>query len=213
LPARWLPAPAGRRNTRRDEQLALSRWSRRCATVALLVVSLAAVASPASASEHARPFSGFGATLAAWAKAYPPDAAQCPASTCYGPVVASLPATPEFSFVTTSKGRVVGYDQALRRGTPLLQAELEVAEMFPADATQSPVTVVRRDQFGSSCAVYDIQSKELTRLFGKHGFGDDGDNVGVELATLTRSGATTYNPRAIDLAIIIPSYADKSINC
>jgi len=121
--------------------------------------------------------------------------------------------TDQFSALDMERGRVVGYTEALTRGTPLLQAELEVAEMFPADATASQVTVVRRDQYGASCAVFDIQSKVLDHLFGKRAFGDDGGNIGVELATLRPSGLTSYNPRAIDLVIVMPTYADKSINC
>ncbi|MCU1495540.1 MAG: hypothetical protein JWO62_3304 [Acidimicrobiaceae bacterium] len=184
--------------------------------VAVLAVAAASLlqAIPATgAAARSRPFSGFGATLAAWRAAHPIDAGECAQTTCYGPLVAGRPGTYEFSYLTFAKGRVVGYDQALRRGTPLLQAELQVAELFPADATTSEITVVRHDQYGASCAVYDLQSKQLTRLFGHRAFGDDGSNVGVELATLAPNGLTTYNPRAIDLVIVMPTYADRNTNC
>lgn len=168
----------------------------------------------ARASTTAHGDAQFGAVFAAWQVAHPRDVADCPTGACYGPVVASVAATPQFSFVTISAGRVVGYDQALRRGTPLLQAELEVAQMFPADVTMSSsVQVVRRDTYGNSCAVYDLHAKSLVRLFGRHGFGNDGGNVGVELATLRRNGGTSYDPHNLDVAIVIPTWVDKSINC
>jgi len=186
--------------------------SRALALVAALAV-WAAGAGTAAGATRPRPYSGFGATLAAFRAAHPQDVGRCTSTTCYGPLVPSLPATYEFSDLAFERGRVVGYSQALPRGTPLLQAELRVAELFPADAQMSGIEVIKHDQYGASCAVYDVHSRQLSQLFGAHAFGDDGGNVGVELATLTASGTTTYNPRAIDLAIVMPTYAGSDLNC
>ncbi|HUY30917.1 MAG TPA: hypothetical protein VMV02_07995 [Acidimicrobiales bacterium] len=193
----------------------MTRARRGVATLAGALVAFATLAAgvPALGAPKPRPYTGFGATLAAFRAAHPEDAGRCPTTTCYGPLVPSLPPTYEFSYLTFEKGRVVGYSQALPRGTPLLQAELRVAELFPADAKMSDVEVVHRDQYGASCAVVNVESRQISHLFGKRAFGNDGGNVGVELATLTASGKTTYNPRAIDLAIVMPSYAGGDINC
>lgn len=209
-----------------------ARWRRAVLAAAVLasggaaaVAAAPAEAAPAATSAASRPavaaetaapqgaLTGFGATLAAFRAANREDVGRCAPTACFGPLVASEPPSYEFSYLTVERGRVVGYSQALPRGTPLLQAELRVVELFPPDAKMSEVQVVPRDAYGASCAVFDVQSQELSRLFGKHAFGDDGGNVGVELATLGATGKTTYNPRSIDLAIVMPSYADNHVNC
>lgn len=157
---------------------------------------------------------GYGASFASFVAAHGPDGTDCRSGPCYGPIVASQPAEPEFSFVQTARHRVVGYEEALRRGTPLLQAELEVAEQFPDDVSMArSLTVITHDRYGGSCAVYDLYSPTLAKEFGPKGPGDDGDSVGVEFTTLNRHGSTTYNPSAITLAIVSPVYLDSSANC
>lgn len=194
----------------------------RLATVVLAGALVVAAGAPtAGASTRGAPghagtttagaaLDGFGATLAAFARAHAPVA--CPLGGCYGGAVVS-PASPyRFSELSLMKGRVVGYDQALAPGTPLLQAELEVAKLFPADATQSSVQVVRHDYYHHRCAFYDITSKALDRLFGPKALGGHG-TVGVELVTVAKSGAPSYNSRNINLAIIVPAWVNDQDNC
>ena len=205
--------PPGRGRSR------LARGFARIGVLALIGASITAgVASassrPASSVRpHAGKLAAFGETLALFERSYPEDVGACPDTTCYGPLVASLPPTYEFSYLDVERGRVVGYNQAIKRGTPLLEAELEVAELFPSDAQSNKIEEIKRDLYGASCGVYDIYSKVLKAEFGPHAFGNDGDNVGVELATLTKNGFTRYNPNAIDIAIVTPTYAYNGINC
>lgn len=188
---------------------------RRLRTVFLVLFFLVAMTfgAVASAALSSKLESGYGALLSAWVHQHPPDTRGCAIGSCYGPIVQSATAEPQFSFVQTFRGHVVGYDEALPRGTSLLQAELEVARQFPADATSSRVTVVRHDRFGHSCAVYDLWSRALNREFGRKGPARQGQSIGVELATVLPNGATKYDPASIDIAIISPLYVDDSTNC
>jgi hypothetical protein len=200
------------------------RVAARVSALALAALTSAALASGAAASS-ARPaanrpaaaagvagLAGYGEPLAVFEKSYPLDVGDCLATACYGPLVTVNPPTYEFSYLDIERGRVVGYDQAIK-SAPLLQAELQVAELFPDDVNANEVQVIRRDQFGAACAVYDLYSKTLKADFGPHAFGNDGDQVGVELATIDKAGTTVYAADHIDLAIVMPIYAGNWINC
>lgn len=177
------------------------------------LLALAITAMP-SAAVSAGLGTGFGAAFGQWVRAHPSDTHGCAIGSCYGPVVNSAARVPQFSFVQTFRGHVVGYDESLARGTSLLEAEIEVAQQFPADVSMSrSLTIIRRDHFGHSCAVYDLYSRALAREFGSKGPAHQGDSIGVELATIARSGATTYNPTSVDLAIVSPLYIDDSTSC
>jgi hypothetical protein len=175
---------------------------------ALAPLALSGTASAANSSQ-------LGALFTAWARAHPVNRAHCPVATCYGPLVESRPVRPEFSFVQTMRHRVVGYDLALRRGTPLAAAELQVAEQMPADISlPRSVSVVHHDRYGHSCAVFDLWSATLAARYGPKGPAGQGDSIGVELATIGAGGAPTYNPDSIDLAIVVPEYiSSSSTNC
>jgi hypothetical protein len=188
-----------------------SDWGRVAAALVVVVLLAVGLATPAGAAGRGRSFTGFGATTAVWSAAHPLDHGNCPAASCYGPEVGR--AGYEFSFLSTTKGRVVGYDQLLPRGTSLLRAQLEVAELFPGDATMGSVSVVHRDAYGSACAFFDIHSKTIQHLFGNAAFGGSQGTIGVELATLLPNGSTSYNPANLDLAIVIPTYVGSSDNC
>ncbi|MGA8295852.1 MAG: hypothetical protein WB770_02295 [Acidimicrobiales bacterium] len=184
------------------------------AAMALLVSALLSATTPASGAGVAGRSSDYGATLAQWVQQHRPDQTGCIVGSCYGPIVDSVSVEPEFSFIQTFRGRVVGYEEALRRGTPLLAAELVIAEQFPADVSMpNRVTVIRHDRYKHSCAVFDLYSKSLAREFGRKGPANQGDSIGVELATVDRNGSTSYDRDSIDLAIVSPVYLDSSINC
>ena len=181
--------------------------------VALAVLTgTMAVAMPASGAQRPA-LTSFGAPMGRFQANYPKDRTGCNATNCYGPAMSSSSARYEFTYVSTMKGRVDGYDQALRRGTPLLQAELQVAELFPPDVTMNSFYVKRHDAYGNSCVFYDLSSKTVAQIFGKAAFGNTDGNVGVELATMLGNGTTTFNPDNIDLALVVPTYLSSQDNC
>jgi hypothetical protein len=156
---------------------------------------------------------GFGEPLARWQVAFPEDQLDCQASNCYGPVVRDSSSHYEFSYVTTERGRVDGFDLALSRGTSLVRAQLQIAELFPSDVQMGSLSVIHRDSLGNSCAVYNLQSKTVEKIFGAHAFGDSDGTVGVELARLLKSGRTTYQPGDVTLALVVPTYLGTDANC
>lgn len=186
----------------------------RTAVVIIAALPVLALAPLAGAGKVVVPSSGYGAILGTWVHAHPVNTADCPIDSCYGRLVHSASLEPEFSFIQTFRGHVVGYDQALARGTSLLTAELEVAQQFPSDVSiPRSVTVIHHDQFGHSCAVFDLYSETLAREFGRKGPAGQGDSIGVELATVGSGGSTRFERDSIDLAIITPVYLDNSSNC
>jgi hypothetical protein len=157
---------------------------------------------------------GYGASLAQWVHAHPIDTAHCSIGICYGPLIDSQTVEPEFSFVQTRRGLVVGYDEALKRGTSRLAAELQIVEQLPSDVSlPEGVTVIRRDRYGHSCAVIDLWSNSLAKRFGSKGPAGLGNSIGVELATIGAHGTPIYNPRTVDFAIVVPEYLDASTTC
>jgi hypothetical protein len=179
--------------------------------VALAAMVLTALPSSVWASESR--LSGFGDTLHQWAAAFPRDTNGCSAANCYGPAVKSSTAPFEFTYITTQKGRVDGFDLALRRGTPEVRAELQVAELFPGDIQMSSLDVIHRDSFGNACAVYNLSSKTIGHVFGSRAFGDSNGTVGVELATVLPNGNTAYIPGNVDLVLVVPSYLGSNADC
>jgi hypothetical protein len=190
----------------------LVRWVR-SSLVAVVAASTLLIALPSPAGAGSARLSGFGAPLSTWQATYHADTSRCNASNCYGPVIPHSSARYEFTYVTTAKGRVDGFDDALPHGTPLLRAQLEIAQLFPADVQMGSLQIIHHDAFGNSCAFYDLQSKTVLDIFGKRGLGSADGTVGVELATVLPSGATTYNPDDIDLALIVPTYLGSDSYC
>jgi hypothetical protein len=186
----------------------------RFALVIAAMLPVVAMSHVADAGEAVNSSTDYGALMSVWVRTHPPNPAGCAIDSCYGPLVHSASVEPEFSFVQTFRDHVVGYDQALPRGTSLLAAELEVAEQFPPDVSMPhSVTVIHHDQFGHSCAVIDLYSKTLAREFGRQGPAHQGDSVGVELATIGPRGSTRFEPNSIDFVVVTPDYLDNSSNC
>jgi hypothetical protein len=182
----------------------------------VVVVALGAMvlsAMPTSVWASQTRLSGFGDTIRQWAAKYPPDTKNCSATDCYGPAVKNSTAKFEFTYITTAKGRVDGFDLALRRGTPYVRAELQVAELFPGDIEMSSLNVIHRDSFGNACAVYNLSSKTLAHVFGNQAFGGSHGTVGVELASVLANGDTVYNPGNVDLVLVVPSYLGSNADC
>lgn len=166
-------------------------------------------ASPASAAK----LSGFGDPVIRFQAAFPRDTIGCDASSCYGPRVRNSSGNYEFTYITTAKGRVDGFDLALPRGTTYLIAQLEIAQLFPSDIEMGSLTVIHRDSDGNACAVYDLHSKTLAKVFGKKAFGNSDGTVGVELARVLPNGTTTYKPANVDLALVVPTYLGSDASC
>ena len=167
----------------------------------------------ASSSAGAAKLAGFGDPLARFQVAFPRDLTNCDASNCYGPHVSSPSANYEFTYITTAKGRVDGFDLALPRGTTYLKAQLEIAQFFPSDVQMGYLNVIRHDSEGNACAVYNLQSKSLAKIFGKKAFGGSNGTVGVELARVLPNGNTTYSPANVNIALIVPTYLGSDADC
>ncbi|HEY5273191.1 MAG TPA: hypothetical protein VIJ34_08160 [Acidimicrobiales bacterium] len=188
--------------------------SRRRAFVVLVALgAMVFTALPSSVWASQTRLSGFGDTMHQWARSFPADTNGCAAPNCYGPAVRNSTANFEFTYITTAKGRVDGFDVALRRGTPFVRAELRVAELFPGDIQMSSLDIIHRDLFGNACAVYNLSSKTIAHVFGDKAFGDSHGTVGVELATVLPSGETAYEPGNVDLVLVVPSYLGSNADC
>jgi hypothetical protein len=196
------PSPRGRFRTRRRAWVVL-------ASLGAMVFT----ALPSSVWAGEAGLSGFGETLHQWSAQFPLDTNGCSDANCYGPAVKDSTAPFEFTYVTTEKGRVDGFDLALRRGTAEVRAELQVAELFPGDIQMSSLDVIHRDSFGNACAVYNLSSKMIGHVFGDRAFGDSNGTVGVELATVLPNGNTAYNPGNVDLVLVVPSYLGSNADC
>ncbi len=186
---------------------------RRGWVVVVMLGAIVVTALPSSVWASQTRLSGFGDTMRQWTAQYPHDTAGCSASNCFGPAVKNSTANYEFSYITTAKGRVDGFDLALRRGTPYVRAELQVAELFPGDIQMSSLDVIHHDSFGNACAVYNISSKTIAHVFGNQAFGDSHGTVGVELASVLPNGDTAYNPGDVDLVLVVPSYLGSNADC
>jgi hypothetical protein len=200
-------------STDERQPVATSRSRRRAWLVLVAFGAMILTALPSSVWASESRLSGFGDTLRQWAAAFPEDTNGCSAGSCYGPAVRNSTAAFEFTYITTQKGRVDGFDLALRRGTTEVRAELQVAELFPGDIQMSSLNVIHRDSFGNACAVYNLSSKTIAHIFGNHAFGDSNGTVGVELAAVLPNGNTTYNPGNVDLVLVVPSYLGSSADC
>ena len=183
-----------------------------------LVVAVATGAAalclvPGAAQARTHRTATYGSPLGVWRVVYGRDASHCKVGVCYGPVIRSRPATPQFSDLDVVAGRVVGWDEALPRGTTVLEAELDVAQLFPPDIQFTPkVTVIYADRYGHACAVYDLSSPTITTEFGPTGPAGSGTTIGVELFA-TAPGGATWNPNTVDRAIVAPTYLDRTANC
>jgi hypothetical protein len=189
------------------------RARRRAWVVLVALGAMVFAVLPSSVWAGEARLSGFGDTVRQFAAAFPQDTKGCSAADCYGPAVRESTAPFEFTYITTEKGRVDGFDLALRRGTAEVRAELQVAELFPGDIQMSSLYVIHRDSFGNACAVYNLSSKTIGHVFGDHAFGDSNGTVGVELATVLPNGNTTYNPGNVDLVLVVPSYLGSNADC
>ena len=198
-----------------DQQrfLGTSRARRRGWVVVVTLGAMVLTALPSSVWASQTRLSGFGDTMHQWAAKYPADTKNCSARACYGSAVKNSTANYEFTYITTAKGRVDGFDLALRRGTPYVRAELQVAELFPGDIQMSSLEVIHRDSFGNACAVYNLSSKTIAHVFGNQAFGDSHGTVGVELASVLPNGDTAYNPGNVDLVLVVPSYLGSNADC
>jgi hypothetical protein len=194
---------------------ALHSWRGHIVGRLLAVFSLVLLpfATLLASSASAAPLAGFGDPIAVWQSHFHQDTNNCDASNCYGPRIVNSSNRYEFSYVRVARGKVDGFDVALRRGTTLLKAELQIATLFPSDVQMGSVTIVHRDALGNSCAMYNLQSKSVERIFGSRAFGSSHGTVGVELAHVLPNGATRYSINAVNLALVVPTYLGYNANC
>lgn len=194
---------------RRERRGALGSIAVVLSLAASMLVGPLVTASPASAAK----LTGFGDPLVRWQAAFPRDSVGCDASSCYGPRIRNSSSNYEFTYISTARGRVDGFDLALPRGTTYLKAQLEIAQLFPNDIEMGSLNVIHHDTDGNACAVYNLQSKTLAKVFGKKAFGNSNGTVGVELARVLPNGNTIYKPQDVDLAIVVPTYLGYDASC
>jgi hypothetical protein len=166
-----------------------------------------AIAGPAGASGWAQ----YGGRVQAWMAAHPIDRTGCPSGPCYGRRIPSQSQSFEFTHISTARGRVDGYDEALPNHTSQAAAALRALTLLPHDATAGSITI-DHDRYGQSCAFVNFQSKTLKAWFGPNLLAGSG-TVGVELVTVTGQGHVTYNPARVNLLIVAPIYLGSGDNC
>lgn len=185
----------------------------RLAWLVVTLTSMLLAPFVAASGASAAKLNGFGDPVARFQAQFGRDSVGCEASSCYGPQVPHSSGKFQFSYVTTARGRVDGFDLALPRGTSYLKAELEIAQLFPTDIQMGSLNVIHHDTDGNACAVYDLQSKTIAKIFGKKAFGNSDGTVGVELARVLPNGATTYTETNLNLALIVPTYLGNNASC
>jgi hypothetical protein len=180
------------------------------AKVVVAGVFATALAIGASAPAGASGWAQYGGRVRTWFAVHVIDAKGCPSGPCYGPRVHSAAQPFEYTHVTSARGRIDGYDEALRNVTAQ-QAELRVRSQLPPDAEIGSLTV-HHDRFGQSCAYVNFQSKTLKAWFGPNLLAGQG-TVGVELVSVAAQGRVTYDPTRVNLLIVTPIYLGSQDNC
>jgi hypothetical protein len=148
--------------------------------VVLIVITVVIIVTPKTPTQGR---AGIGATIAQMEAAHGRD--QIPGGACSsGPVCFGVKinnsegALFQFTGVLSDDGVVDGYTQAFDNGTTISRAARLVMEWMPKDAKMGVITI---DRHGGSCAMANIFSPTLAKLFGsKPLVGDPSGVVGVE---------------------------------
>jgi len=198
--------------------------------VCLLVAAVAtlSVAVPASAtSTHkakpkaaAVPFkglgTGIGATVAQMGRrhgvSYIRGGLCSAAPHCFGPGFSNEEGRGyQFTAVSVGDGIISEYTQAFNSNTTLSQAEAQILEWLPSDAQMSPVVI---DHNGGSCAMFNITSSVLAKIFSAHPkIGDPTGVLGVELGYIDSNLNQVYNPNNIEHADLSVTPTDPTAAC
>lgn len=162
--------------------------------------------------------SGMGATVAQMTKAHGVD--QGPGKVCTGgpppgcfgaPIKNDEDALYQFTAVSIDDGIVDGYTQAFNNGTTIAQAESQVLQWMPKDAKMTAITI---DRNGGSCAMANISSATLAKLFSKASkIGDPKGVIGVEFGYIDANLNQVYNSNNIEHADLSVAPSDPTAAC
>jgi hypothetical protein len=162
---------------------------------------------------------GIGATVANFSKAHGADRGSnggfcSAANSCFGPPVRNdeSGSTYLFTDVDVGGGLIAGYQQNFVPNTTLGEAESEILQYMPADATMSAVTV-DKDNSGNSCGLFNITSPTLAAIFSPPAIGDPQGIIGVELEYTNANLNITYDPNNIQDAGLSPLPVNPSDSC
>ena len=203
----------------------------------LLVAALGALALAASvvslSADAAAPWTGLGAMLSDWAKAYQKDTTDC-SKGCYGGRVKDGRQAYRFVGVLTigKPPRVYSYRQAIGNGTPLAAAKRAVLALLPPDSNTTWFWIDHNDGHGNSCAFWDLHSKTIASLLANYYHPKTGKalapskpgDIGVELSAVGTNGygvkmsvvgigGYVYIPNDVPDAKVGPVAFTKSSTC
>ncbi len=112
--------------------------------------------------------------------------------------------TDKYYALTTSSGRVTGYQMRLQNGQSLAAAQQEVMQEFPSDASILWQNAVTSDPT-NSCYQMEIKSPTLGKVLESKTFGDPQGEAFVELSTDTPQTANDnsyYSSSNVNSAIL-----------
>jgi len=169
----------------------------------------------ATTSQHQSAISGMGATLAEFKAVHGQDMIKggaCSAGPyCFGADIKNdEDAGYQVTGASIDDGIVDGYTQAFLPNTTLASAESQILQWMPKDAKMTSVTI---DHHGGSCAMANISSATLARLFSAPKIGDPKGIVGVELGYIDANLNQVYNPNNIQHADLSVLPTDPSAAC
>ena len=187
------------------------------ATTALPASTDATTTPPAPTTTAAGAgLTGMGATVGEMKSAHGSDSgpgATCTASnSCFGAGLKNDDSgeTYQFTDASVAAGMITGYQQNFTSGTSISDAQSQILQGMPKDATISAVTI---DNTGGSCAMFNVTSPTLATLFSDPSIGDPQGVVGVELSYIDSSGNITYDPNNVQSASLSVSPSDPTASC
>ena len=116
----------------------------------------------------------------------------------------------QFTGVSITGGIVDGYTQAFLPGTTLASAKSQILQWMPTDAKMTAVTI---DRNGGSCAMVNISSPTLAKLFSAPKIGDPQGVVGIELGYIDANLNPVYNPDNVQHAVLSVLTTDPTATC
>jgi hypothetical protein len=178
--------------------------------------------SPAGAHSG---WTGIGAPVSAFESAHPPVTGQ--AGYGSGPTYPGPGQCCEFTELSTTRppvNRVDGYTQALAIGTSVAAAKLEVLALMPSDTTTTAF-FIRRDSFGHTCAMWNVQSPTLGKWFSAsktaalagvpagtaQAIGDPHGVMGIDLNTMNTQ--KVFSANNVTQAVISTTTTTHSMDC
>lgn len=116
----------------------------------------------------------------------------------------------QFTSISVGNGLIDGYSQAFLPNTTLANAESGVLQWLPPDSRMSAVTP---DNNGGGCAMFNITSPTLAKLFTDPKIGDPQGVVGVQVGYIDANLTQVYDPNNIQHAYLTIGPSDPTAAC